>query len=396
MISAVRFQYFKALRDVSTSLGRLSVFVGPNASGKTSILEGIHYIAQSTRNDPSSIFSGPRTPKLLYAGPPDGELTFQCSAGGSGMLLTIWPIVDFVDDDQRASLSEEGWHFVRSGSGGEWSFNRLYRGPNTEIDLNWKQWERLDDQTRQEIVSCGSAVLLRLEASRLAAPSYVVRETPRVEYDGEGLASTLLYMKGNDEELFANLERSMQTLIPTVKKIRFRKSKVFRKEVDYLERDGQRTPVVSEREYMGDALVFDTSSGKEIPAHQMSEGTLLLLGMLTVLHGPQQPRVVLIDDLDRALHPRAQRQFVESLRQWLDQRNDLQVIATTHSPYLLDALEPDEVTLTTLNDEGFTACAPLRDHRDFPKWKDEMSPGEFWSAVGEDWVREQAASGAAR
>jgi len=29
----------------------------------------------------------------------------------------------------------------------------------------------------------------------------------------------------------------------------------------------------------------------------------------------------------------------------------------------------------------------LRDHPDFERWKDEMMPGEFWSMVGEDWIR---------
>jgi hypothetical protein len=33
-----------------------------------------------------------------------------------------------------------------------------------------------------------------------------------------------------------------------------------------------------------------------------------------------------------------------------------------------------------------TQIAKLSDHSDFEKWKDEMTPGEFWSTVGEKWV----------
>ena len=65
---------------------------------------------------------------------------------------------------------------------------------------------------------------------------------------------------------------------------------------------------------------------------------------------------------------------------------ELQIIATSHSPYLLDHLKPEEVRLTTLREDGSAACARLDQHPEFEKWKDEMSPGEFWSTVGEKWV----------
>ena len=44
MIDIVRFKNFKALRDVTVLLGQLTVLVGPNASGKTSVLQGLDYL----------------------------------------------------------------------------------------------------------------------------------------------------------------------------------------------------------------------------------------------------------------------------------------------------------------------------------------------------------------
>lgn len=40
MIETVSFKNFKALRDVTVPLERFTVLVGPNASGKTSVLQG--------------------------------------------------------------------------------------------------------------------------------------------------------------------------------------------------------------------------------------------------------------------------------------------------------------------------------------------------------------------
>jgi len=95
-----------------------------------------------------------------------------------------------------------------------------------------------------------------------------------------------------------------------------------------------------------------------------------------------------LDDLDRALHPQAQSDLVGLLRKLLDQSSDLQIVATSHSPYLLDQLHPEEVRLTAIRDDGSVACAGLDQHPAFEQWKETMAPGEFWSFVGESWVAE--------
>src|SRR5262249_14259695 len=133
------------------------------------------------------------------------------------------------------------------------------------------------------------------------------------------------------------------------------------------------------------ALLFDTVGGDSLPARQVSEGTLLVLGLLAALYAPDRAELVLLDDLDRGLHPTAQKELIALLRGLLQTKPDLQIVATTHSPYLLNWLEPSEVRMTYLV-EGFTACGPLTDHPKFEKWKDEISPGEMWSMFGEKWL----------
>src|ERR1700761_5479445 len=58
MIHAVRFRSYKALRDVEIDLDRFTVLVGPNASGKTSVLEGLHHLTRLASTDPRRIFEG--------------------------------------------------------------------------------------------------------------------------------------------------------------------------------------------------------------------------------------------------------------------------------------------------------------------------------------------------
>jgi signal transduction histidine kinase len=62
----------------------------------------------------------------------------------------------------------------------------------------------------------------------------------------------------------------------------------------------------------------------------------------------------------------------------LKQDPELQIVATSHSPYLLDQLQPEEVRLTTIREDGSSVCGSLVDHPEFERWKDEMAPGEMW------------------
>jgi predicted ATPase len=144
----------------------------------------------------------------------------------------------------------------------------------------------------------------------------------------------------------------------------------------------------------GEAIVVDMAGASDIPAHLVSEGTLITLGIVTVLMSDPSPEVVLLDNLDQGLHPRAQKELIGLLRKLMQQNPKLQILATTHSPYLLDHLDPKEVRLTVADEQGEAHCAKLTDCPDFAKWKDEMTPGEMWSVLGEEWVQKVCCQGA--
>ena len=117
------------------------------------------------------------------------------------------------------------------------------------------------------------------------------------------------------------------------------------------------------------------------------KGPCWILGLLAALLGPGPlPVCCWSTTLDLGLHPKAQRNLIPMIRAILDENPDLQIVATTHSPYIVDELDPEEVRVTWAGEDGITTCARLDEHPDLERWKDEMWPGEFWSLVGEQWV----------
>jgi predicted ATPase len=236
--------------------------------------------------------------------------------------------------------------------------------------------------------------LLRLDVARLLAPSYSDQPVPHMEPNGEGLPSVLAYLASNRPEQFARIREALRAVVPIVRDMRFPRAAVIRFESEVIKVDDKTFTHRAEREYWGNSIEFDMEGAPRIPAEMVSEGTLLVLGLLTMIMGPERPRIVLLDDIDRALHPKAQGDLVALLRRLLDQNPDMQIVATSHSPYLLDHLRPEEVRLTTLKDDGSVACGRLDQHPEFEKWKETMTPGEFWSLVGEKWLVEAEAGDA--
>lgn len=70
----------------------------------------------------------------------------------------------------------------------------------------------------------------------------------------------------------------------------------------------------------------------------------------------------------------------------IKQNTNLQIIFSTHSPYIIDELVPSQVHILNNSNSGFTISKRLDEHPDVEWAKQTLTTGEFWDAEGEDWV----------
>ncbi|MEZ2275390.1 MAG: AAA family ATPase [Microcoleus sp.] len=370
MLQKVKLHNFKSHNNTELNFDNsgLHALVGQNSSGKTSVLQALHYLSQLTNSSFANIFQNERAPQFLT------------TIGQNNMSVTV---SGFLGYKSRTDW-EASYNWTQSVNP-PW-FPRASWKVDGEPG-NVQGWSSsLSDAKYPIPESLRYSVHLKLVATNLAKAAYSDAITPRVEFDGSGLAPTLDYLRDESPDKFQSLQEMLKRIVPGVREVGIRRAKVMVNRQRLIEVDGKSISYEESQEIAGQEVVLDMNTGKRIPAHSISEGTMLALGLLTVLMNPRQPNLVLLDDVEQGLHPKAQRELIAVFKEIIQQNNNLQIIFSTHSPYIVDELTPSQVHVLSNNNSGVTRCKRLDEHPDVEWAKQTLTTGEFWDAEGEDWV----------
>ena len=99
----------------------------------------------------------------------------------------------------------------------------------------------------------------------------------------------------------------------------------------------------------------------------VSDGTMKMLAYLTVLHDPAPARFIGIEEPENFLHPRLLPELAEECRAASEHS---QLLLTSHSPFLLNAMRAQEVRVLYRNNQGFTEAVCASDIRGIPEFLD--------------------------
>lgn len=351
MINNVRLINFKAHQDTSVGLGRFTALVGDNASGKTSVLEALELLGVSD----GGAMLGYGLANLVRRGCERSRVHARGQQQGQYTSDELEVVIE-------AAGSNVKFVTTRSGSRGEDRYSATANGVGHLSGGSTGEWNKVS-------LSFGAARLYRLNADDVANESPI--QDPGVEIDGVGTntGAVLTSLKLTDDARFERIEEALRRLVPTVERIRLKQERI---NAQVLNR-----------------ILFDFRGAANVPAHGASQGTLVLLALLTVLHGPGRPNLLLLDDLEHTLHPRAQMELVRLIKSLLalGEFADVQVVATTHSPYVLDELDVEDVRAFAIGDDGCVRSKSLSSHPEAASSKGTLTAGQLWSLDPErTWV----------
>lgn len=400
MIDRLTLQNIGPFVSLELPLERFTLLVGPNGAGKSTVLRAMELASRWHTGG-----FEPRERRRIIRQYRDEWLGEQ--------EVWLYPKTSFETFGIPRSAAEawsitlgsgaERWWVARAGLGTpEIAYGKkrlLTTGALESADESGDEWERdaqgLDSNDPSWFQSfrysppadpaLPRALRLQLDRRSLAAPSVPSGERTLLGSDGSGLPSVLAEM---DREVLEQIEASLARVVPQARRVRPRSTRVRRLGRRPFAVGDQAVQVPVEEDVFAHRLELEIRGSGNVPAELLSEGTLFALGLITAIHYPNRPDLLLIDDLDRGLHLSAQVQVVEILQALLKEEPKLQVLGTTHSPFQLEGVGASQVAVFGLRADGTATARTLTEHPEFERWSRALRTAELWADLGEDWVTE--------
>ncbi len=323
---------FGCLEDVSVALTPLHAFIGPNDSGKSTLLRAVELlcVAAGRRESDGARFD-------------DDERVRDRSTGFSLAAESREGDRYAIAGEPRGELTET----LRLADGREHSQKLVANGGGLS--------SQIPDPEAMRAFS--GARLLRLWPAALREKGTVFtgqRPLGFTNENGAGLPTIYDEILGRAPEEFIAIRKEFLRLFPAVKRVQLVGSESSQK-----------------------AFRFEMKSGRVLSTKEVSEGLLYYLAFAALRH--LDPVAVLcVEEPENGLHPARIRDVVKILREVSE--SGTQVLLSTHSPLLVNELFPSEVTLLTRPSGGGTVATRLDDVPGYATRADgqDLLPGEFW------------------
>lgn len=308
MIEKIEFSNYKALRNTTLPLAPFTLLLGPNGSGKSSVLQAIQIVSQMVNNHLRRAVFGHNRHEVRE---PSRWAIPNVAEKEAPVVVALT-----VQDKYQVSRVEFEWQ--RQSNRAEIRVEERLKNGTTQGKARDSLFHFI---TRMRTFS--------LDPARIAQATPVNSEP--MAADGYGLASLLDDIKDNFPERWDALLSEFRRWLPEYDYIQFTKPEPGKKAIALRTKRG----------------------GHQIPAEELSQGTLVALALLALAYQPNPPSLIALEEIDRGLHPRLLRHLQDALYRLSypescgETRPAIQVIATTHSPYLLDLYRdhPEEVVL---------------------------------------------------
>lgn len=383
---------FRSLRDVTLPLQPLNVLVGPNAAGKSNVLEVFRFLADVIRTDlePALDLRG-GLDEVVYRGTPKTGSSMRITLKANWTSHSSWN----APDEYSLHVRRRGKNLERNE---EFRFKRT-QGRGRRITISGKSIDVVDtrgqssDPTKHvgiSPLSSGLSTLPRLAdaqggrevrtlaehlasfrvfdvdvpAARLAS-RFSANTTERLDEHAANLSAFLLMLHSRDSDTWQRLVDDACEVLPQLEDIEFEYPSGAAREV---------VIVLRERGLRGRTQLADASYG-----------TIRLLGLLALLYDPKPPALTCVEEVDHGLHPQALELIVDRLR---EASARTQFLIATHSPSFANRLRPDELVVCERGDDGDSRIPAISTEkvRQIAEAAEDLPLGELWfsGALGGD------------
>lgn len=374
-IEYLRVENFRALRRIELkNITPLTVLLGPNGSGKSTIFDVFAFLSECFDSGLRRAWDRRGRAKEIKTRGSEGPVVIEIKYREPNYPLITYHLA--IDEKNGSPVVMEEWLRWKRGSYGRpFQFLDYKEGVGRAIsgDKPDEQASRIDIPLSSPDLIAVNALGQFAEHPRVAAlrqfitgwyVSYFSVDNTRgqpeagpqehLSRNGGNLANVIQYLS---ERHPAHLEQIFQILRRSVPRI----DKVLAETMP----DGRLLLTIK-----------DAPFDNPILARFASDGTLKMLAYLVLLYDPEPPPFVGIEEPENFLHPRLLVGLAEECR---SAAGGGQLLVTTHSPFFLNALQPNEVRALYRDEDGYTQVATTSEISGIRDFMDEGALlGQLW------------------
>ena len=378
-IESLRVQNYRVLRDITfKKLTPLTVLIGPNGCGKSTVFDVFAFLSECFSHGLPQTWSDRGGIRELQSRGADGPVVIELKYREREK---VPPLITY-----RLELDEEGGHpFVakevlswkRKPRGRPFKFLFYQNGEGEAIpgDIPDEDAERKDQPLSHPDLLAVNALGQLQEHPRVAALrefisgwylSYLsvpeMREfaragpSKRLSLTGNNLANVMQFFEEHQAERLKEVLKVLAERVPQLEKV-----------ITETMRDGRLLIQLKDHPFEDPIL-----------SRYVSDGTLKLLAYLLIMYDSDPPPLIGIEEPENFVHPKLLKQLGE---EYLVASNSSQILVTTHSPYLLDALKPEQVRVLSREKHGFTTTQMASE---IPFVEDYLAEG---GVLGDSWLQ---------
>ena len=361
MLTSLRIQNFRSIRDASVKLGQGNLFIGPNNSGKSMFLKGIELVTDIVSEYPvnhefeadefesilrrSAVSKAVKSESVEFIAEtsksPYGPVSVKLGKNSLNDIITDIKVIAKTDSEEH-NFKQESYESETFNFTADSAILSIQKEVNSSLryDINPIYSKFNNDLVYQEYISP----------------------------DGSNIIPFLFNLSQNYRGLFRRVETDLAVCVGNLTSLG--------------------TPL-DPKEPGKLKLKFFDKNDIGYWAEEVSEGVLYFLALLCIVHQPDPPKLLLLEEPEKGIHPRRIREVMDFIFE-LARLRDIQIILTSHSPYVVDHFADIPECISVFDRENGETV--IRNAADIMKETNEklvaegQEPIHYTDALGEYWV----------
>ena len=375
-IESLRVENYRALRKVElVKLTPMTVLLGPNGSGKSTVFDVFNFLSECFQFGLRHAWDRRGRGKELKTRGTTGPIVFELKYREQPETPIITYHLAIDQGGKGPEVVEEWLQWRRGKSGQPFRFLEFKRGvgkaasgdaPDSDdvrVETNLRSPDLIAVNTLGQFTEHPRVAALREFITDWYVSYLSIEQTrnqpeagpqERLSKSGENLPNVIQYLKELHPERLEQIFSVLRERIPRLERV--------------------------DAEPMPDGRLLlqikDAPFEQPVLSRFASDGTMKMLAYLAVLYDPEPPRFIGIEEPENFLHPRLLPELAEECRA-ASARS--QLLITSHSPFLLNAMRADEVRVLYRDEQGFTQAVRACDIQGIPEFiRAGASLGYLW------------------